>query len=740
MMIPPQQPGMPPMQGGPQGPQPPMPQGPQPPMMEEAPGMEEQPENGDASGNDEQTEAYLDYALSQANLAKKLNKSKKGQQILQDIAEEMVQGYEEDERSRADWKKQNEEWLRLAMLVRETKSYPWPRASNIKYPLLATAAMQFSARAYPSLVPSDGKVVKPRINQKNASPEIFAAAQRISNHMSYQILERLPNWEQDMDKLLMTMAISGICFKKTYHNEMDKCHHSHLVYPENFCVNYWAKSLEKAYRKTEILYYTQNDLIEKVNNDEEFLDVDYPTPTTNKLEKEPIINDTRPVEGDKATPHVFLAVHSYWDLDDDGYEEPYIFVIHKESKQVVRIVARWDSDGVVRGDDGTIKKIKPVEYFTAFPFIPNPDGSIYALGFGVLLGPLNESVNTVINQLVDAGTLSNLQSGFIGKGLRLQMKQHQFLPGEWRVVNATGDDLHKQIVPLPTREPSGVLMSLLQLLIQSGNQLASIAEIMVGKMPGQNTPATTTQETVQQAMAVFTAIYKRVFRSLSEEYRKLYRLNRISPGILEEESQLSGIELAQSDYMLPDWVITPGADPSGDSIMARNQKFDMVGKLLQLGTINPMAFTQRMLEALDIPNYQELMPQQPPQPPADPKAEAMKMKAEIDQQKAQQDAQTKQQEMQIKERMAALEERSKAMELEFMQQKQALELQGQQLEQRMNMVSQTMQHQHEMRKGAMDLARKADEHQLALSQKEQAFQQSQKQSQEKSKQKAKKPK
>ena len=177
-------------------------------------------------------------------------------------------------------------------------------------------------------------------------------------------------------------------------------------------------------------------------------------------------------------------------------------------------------------DKGKILRIKPIEYFTSFPLIPKPDGSIYAMGFGLLLGPLNLGVNSIINQLLDAGTIRNLTSGFISKGLRLKIGETSFSPGEWKVVNATGEALRDGIFPLPQNEPSPVLFQLLGMLIQSGNQLASIAEIFVGKMPGQNTPATTTQETVQQGMAVFTAIYKRVYRSLKQEFKKLYRLNK----------------------------------------------------------------------------------------------------------------------------------------------------------------------------------------------------------------------
>lgn len=704
--------GGPPPQGGmpPQDPSATMmgqpPQQPMPPMM---PGMEQG--EPDDSGEEEQMENYLDYALSQANLAKKLNRGKKGKEQLAKMAEELVAGYEQDEQSRTEWMEKNQEWLRMAMLLRETKSYPWPKASNVKYPLLATAAMQFSARAYPALVPADGQVVKTRIIQANASADIYEAAQRVSNHMSFQIFERLPNWEEDMDKLLMTISISGLCFKKTYHNPVEQVHHSHLVYPENLCVNYWAKSIEKAYRKTEILRYTQNELQEKINNDEEFLDLDYPDPKVEKPKKEPVAAEAQPPAQDQSTPHVFLAVHTYWDLDDDGYEEPYIITIHKESKQVVRIIARWDSDGVKKNDKGDIIKIIPVEYFTAFPFIPNPDGSLYALGFGVLLGPLNESVNTIINQLIDAGTLANMQSGFIGKGLRLQLKNQQFLPGEWKVVNATGDDLHKQIVPLPVKEPSGVLMSLLNMLIQSGNQLASIAEIMVGKMPGQNTPAGTTQEAVQQGMAVFTAIYKRVYRSLYSEYKKLYRLNRICPGIIEEEKQISGIDLQQSDYMLPDWVIIPGADPVGDSQQMQQNKMNQVGQLLQMGTIDPMAFTKRILKINDIPMADELL-MKPPEGPPPPSPEEQAAQAEM-QMKSQEHGlkmQEKQQDMADKREQAGLKVQEKAMDLRHKEQLQALEAQGVEHNSRLDALTKQIETMHEQERSRMELGKAAMDH------------------------------
>lgn len=747
------------MQQGQQGQPQPTPGGPNPMMgqMGMDPSMGGQPpqpqmpmmgggdDYGQGQGDDDESyEKIIDYAQQDANLAKKLKK--KDPELLEKIGQAIKKGYEDDEMSREGWLKKNEQWLKMAMLVREGRTYPWPRASDVKYPLLATAAMQFSARAYPSLVPSDGNVVKCKVTPVTAQPEQFLAARRVSAHMSYQVMNCMPNWEEDMDKLLMTIPISGVCFKKTYNSSADKLHHSHLVYPENFCINYHAKSIEKAYRKSEILHYTENEVRERVQNDEEFLDVDLSPPVNDSQNKKPhIVADINPPPVDKSTPHVFIACHTYWDLDGDGYEEPVIITIHRDTGKVVRIIARWDQDGVVKNAKGEIVKIHPVEYFTAFPFIPNPDGSVYGLGFGLLLGPINESVNTLVNQLVDAGTLSNLQSGFIGKGLRLKMGDTTLRPGEWKVVNATAEDLSKSIYPMPVKEPSNVLFQLLNLLITSGNQLASIAEIFVGKMPGQNTPATTTQETIQQGMAVFTAIYKRVYRSLAAEFKKLYRLNRLCPDIVEEESKIAGIPLQASDYDLDETVIIPGADPTGDSQTVKMNKIQQIGQLIQLGTINPMVFTQKMLETLEIPNPQEWISQ--PQPQQDPSAQTEQLKQQTEQikqqgmqQKQQGDAQATQQKMQLAERMAALEEARAANEQRHAEQMQALKLQGEQASQKMDQIAQVIEQHFQTQQGHLDLAQSQAKHDLTLQQSAQAHQQKQQQQNAQAKKRGRPPK
>ena len=549
--------------------------------------------------------------------------------------------------------------MALAKQTVEPKSYPWPKASNVKYPLLSTAAMQFAARAYPSLIPSDGKVVKARVVGKDPTGEKLIKAERISTYMSWQLLTEMEGWEESMDKLLIMLPILGTVFKKTYWDSIKKQNCSEMIPPKDLVVNYWTKTLKDAERVSHILSMSPRKLKER-QMAKLYLDIDLGTaPQPVDAKNAPQIDDT--------TPYTIIEQHTYLDLDDDGYAEPYIVTFHKESKKVLRISARYDDTSMVMANDGSLIKIEPVEYFTKFGFIPNPDGGFYDIGFGILLGPLNESVNTLINQLVDAGTLNNLQGGFIGKGLRLRMGETKFTPGEWKPVNATGDDLKKQIVPLPSKEPSNVLFQLMESLITSGKELASVAEIFVGKMPGQNTPATTTMASIEQGMKVFTAVYKRLYRSLQEEFKKIYRLNGnyLNPN---QYTEVLDAEINPEDFDLSTYDVAPGADPTGLSQTERLMKAQGLMELLPSGILDPVKVVMRVLQAQEQPNWEELVkPEiaqsgQMPAPPPDPKLQEMQMKGQLEQQKAQMQGAQLQQKMELEARDAQTKLAMKAQE------------------------------------------------------------------------------
>ena len=607
----------------------------------------------------------IDKILNSVNIAEDLDKEQ-----LHKIGKSIIDGFETDLASRRPWEKDLESWTKLALQIADTKTFPWTGAANIKYPLLATAAMQFAARAYPTLVPSNGKVVKCRVAGFDPTGEKASRAERISIHMSYQLLEQMDGWEEDMDKLLIALPIAGTVFKKTYWDAGKQQNCSKLVLPKNLVVNYYARCIEDAERISEVILMSPRKVKER-QNEGIFLDTHLPRPTANDVLANDRVNRSFQLESDddKTTDYTLIEQHCFLDLDDDGYAEPYIVTVEYNSNRVLRIVPRFSNQNVLVNEKGKVVKIEPVQYYTKYDFIPNPDGGFYSIGFGRLLGPLNESSNTIINQLVDAGSLSNLQSGFIGKGLRIKMGEAKFSPGEWKAVNATGDDIKKQIFPLPVRDPSPVLFNLLDLLLKSGKELASVAEIFVGKMPGQNTPATTTMATIEQGMKVFTAVYKRVYRSLAKEFQKLYVLNReyMNP---EEYIDVLDQPVQQMDYLGSENDVIPAADPTAVSNQEKQAKVQALMQILQLGTINPMAVTKLYLEAFEIPNAEQFINQpQPPQP--DPKQQEMQMKAQLEQQKAQMQMQVASNKLDMeratKEQELAMKSRAAQQELEMKQ-------------------------------------------------------------------------
>ena len=607
--------------------------------------------------------------VSETNIAERLD-----QEELDKTGREVVEGYKNDKQSRSKWEHQVKGYYELALQVAKEKSFPWPKASNIKFPLISTAAMQFGARAYPTLVPANGKIVQIKVFGADPENQKAARARRIASHMNYQLLVEMDEWEEDQDKLLLMLPIVGTAFKKTYYDASRKRNKSCLVFPQNLVVNYWTKSLEESYRITEVIFLNKNEIKEKKTR-KVYLDADIGEPTI-EVELNEERRDQEPNVVDGATPYKILEQHTYLDLDDDGYFEPYIITVDLHSEKVLRIVARFKEENIDTDADGAVVYIKPDNYYTKFPFIPNPDGSFYDLGFGHLLGPINESVNTLINQLVDAGTIRNLQAGFLGKGIQIRKGEQRFQPGEWKQVNAIGDDLRKQIVPLPSNEPSKVLFELLGLLIQSGKELASIAEIFVGKMPGQNTPAYTTKETVEQGMKLFTAIYKRVYRAQSREFKKIYELNKY---YLDPEVYVSILDepVQQSDYMAPPDDLMPAADPTASSNTEKMAKTEALFPLMQLGTINPMAVTMRMLDAMDETNPQELIipPEQQQQKP-DPKVEAEMAKTQIKQAESQH-------KMQMEELKMQLEQQKQTMNLKFEEERMRMQMQFEAIKQQL---------------------------------------------------------
>jgi chaperonin GroES len=534
---------------------------------------------------------------------------------LQKIGAKVVRGCDIDEESRSEWKSIVEKAMKIAKQVMEKKTFPWDGASNIKFPMIAKASIDYASRTVPEIIQND-RVVKSMVIGMDKDGQKQLRADRVARAMSYQLLIKSPDWEDGTDMLLQTLPVLGTVFKKTYFDEIEKMCVSELCTPDHIVVNYDVKSLDAARRVTHILTMYENDILERQAAK---LYVD--------IEMDKLSPDVEANPEDEDPAHEVLEQHCWLDLDEDGYKEPYIVTVHKPSGWVLRIVNRFKS---VEKKDKKIFRIVPLQYFTDFHFIRSPDGGFYSMGFGSLLLPLNSSINSLINMLMDAGTLNTIQSGYYSSRLRLKAGDMRFKMGEFQKVDApNGERLADSFYQLPFKEPSQTLYQLLGLLIQIGNDLSSTTDVLQGKQPAQNVASSTISQLVEQGTKVFTAINRRVYRSLKREYRKIYDLNYEYLDQAEYQRILDDPAAnVKQDFEPNSLDILPVADPTISSETQRLQKATMIQ---QLRSVDVREADKMMLEGMqfDPAMIDRLIPA--PDPNAPPPPEAQKIMAEIQQ-------------------------------------------------------------------------------------------------------------
>ena len=561
---------------------------------------------------------------------------------LKEIASQAWDGYQVDANSRSDWETQMSEALGMAMQIAEPKNFPWPNAASVKYPLLTIAAIQFWARAYGAIVQGE-TVVKPQIFGEDTAGEKEKRGRRISLHMNWQILEQMTEWQTDTSKLLISLPIMGCAFKKTFYSPILGRPVSELAHAKSVIVNYEAKDIRRARITHEFELYP-NEVKERFNSGA-YREIDLHPPAG--------------AGNDDDAPHKFLEQHWFIDLDGDDYKEPYIVTLHKESKEIVRIVARYDAEGVqlkhgdmltslallnkLIADNGGVEpddmkkvklsRIEPKHYFTKFTFMPSPDGGFYDMGFGTLLTPINKSVDSTINQMLDAGTLSNLSTGLIGQGLKMRKGPKEITMGEWNQVESGGMDIRQHVYPIQFPGPSQVLFSLLEFLINAGSDIYSVKDIMLGDLPSGDTPATTTLAAIEQGQKLFSGIYKEIHNSQKEEFRKIYNINKQFLSDVEYQTVVDAQEgQRRNDYKGDPTDIAPVSDPSVTSETQRMMKAQALVPFFNDPWNDPREIRKRYYEAIGIKNIDTLLVKEPPQPPPDPKM--VKVQGDIEKSRA----------------------------------------------------------------------------------------------------------
>ena len=551
-----------------------------------------------------------------------------GESLLGRIGQRVVREYEIDLMSRSEWERSMDKALKLAMQVAEGKTSPWQGASNVVFPLVATAAIQFNARAFPAIVQGQD-VVKgivvgddsgvPAIDPRTQQPVMDmdgnvvvwqvkpgakrARADRVAQHMSWQFTSEQSEWIEETDRLLIMLPIIGCMFRKTFFDMQAGRNASVLATAKDVVINYWAKSTDTAPRISELIKLYPYEIIEEERAGTFLKDVQYGMAEG-------------ALDGDEDAPHALIEQHRRWDLDGDGYPEPIVVTVHKQTAKVVRIVARYDPEGIrLNKDTNQIQRIDQVLYYTKYDFLPNMEGGIYGFGLGRLLNPINEAVDTTLNQMFDAETLRIHGGGFLGKGLGMKSGQTTLRMGEWKVVNALGATIKDSIVPMVHQGASPVLFQLLGFLIEAAKELASNTEVLSGNQSKGNVPATTTLALIEQGLKVFTAVYKRIYLAEQSEFLKQYRLNRL---YLNNSTQYQrGDEwktITREDYT-QNTGIEPIADPSMVSDMQMLARAEVLEKYREDPVVNRKAVLERIFKYAKIDDIEELLDtDQPPDP------------------------------------------------------------------------------------------------------------------------------
>lgn len=579
-------------------------------------------------------DAYIpEHAIGKDNIADMFSDA-----VLADIGSKVTSEYKTDVTNFLPRKMKMERIYNLLLQVPEIKNYPFDGAANVKYPLLTKACIQFAALAYPAIVKNDEVVKysivgkddgtplmdplsgKPMVNPDTNKPIMHNAGakarrgERVCELMNYQILEESDNWCSDTDRLLMVIPAVGQCFRKWYYDSTEKKECSRLVLPQHLVVNIDAPTLEGASRISEEFELYPYEIEENINLGL-FIKFDYGTSNeslgNNTLEFE--VSGAR--DADK--PHIFIEQLRRLDLDNDGYAEPYTVIVHKKTSKVCRIIPRFEKDDIEYKitDKGRyeVARIKGWLNIVKYGFLPNPEGSFYDLGYGDLLYPINDAMNTSINQLFDAGHMSVLGGGFLGKGLRLKSGNLRFRPMEWKIVDTVGGKIKDNVVQIPTPQPSPVVMQLVDYLGKAGEDIAALNKMISGELP-TNMPATTTMAAVEQSMVPFKAVFKRVYAALKREFKILYDLN--SKNLDDKQySDVLGEPASLADFNTKDCQIVPVSDLDMMTNVQRMAKANVIAGFKDDPFFNPTAVRKEILIATGYNDVDQFLVVPPPQKP-----------------------------------------------------------------------------------------------------------------------------
>jgi len=541
--------------------------------------------------------------------------------MLEEIGNTVLDKFEADKDSRAEWESMFERGFDLLGLKLEDTTEPFEGAATAVHPLLIESAVKFQSKASQELFPAKGPVKAQVLGE--ATLERQQQANRVQNFMNYQVTTQMPEYFDEFERMLFHLPLIGSAVKKVYYDSSLDRPVSEFVPIDQFYVSYYASDLRRADRYTHVIYRSPVDLSRQIEAgmyaDMELPDAGVPT-LSGMAEKMDTVLGLSPA-GDNDPQYVLLEQHCYLELEEDTMHKgktacPYIVTVEQQSGQVLSIRRNW-----AEGDDKYVKKM----HFTHYRYVPG--FGFYGLGLIHFLGNLTMSATAAMRSLLDAGQFANLPGGFKAKGVRMVGDNDPIAPGEFKEVEATGMDLSKSIIPLPFKEPSQTLFNMLSFVTGAGQKFADSTEQVIADSGGYG-PVGTTMALLEASSKFFSAIHKRLHKAQGDEFKVLARVNHESlPS--EYPYDLPGIseKVFKTDFDGRVDII-PVSDPNIPSNAQRMMLIQMVQQIAQQsdpGMFDMEAINRMLLTTANVPDVDKLMPLKKDVVPLDPMSDIMQV-------------------------------------------------------------------------------------------------------------------
>jgi hypothetical protein len=541
-----------------------------------------------------------------ANLAETLEDN-----VLDPLGNKMIEQYNEYKESRSDWEDTYRNGLELLGFKYERRTEPFRGASGVNHPVLAESVTQFQAQAYKELLPSDGPVRTQILGDVTIPKE--EQAKRVKDFMNYQIMDQMKEYEPEFDQMLFFLPLSGSTFKKVYYDDLLGRAVSKFVPAEDLVVPYSANSLDDAEAIIHVIKISENELRkQQVNGFYRDIELGEPPVTENqledkKLELEGIQKDGQEDQYTLYEIHTNLDLEGYEDVGEDGeptgIKLPYVITVAQANSKVLSIRRNY------KAEDPRKNKIN---YFVQFKFLPGT--GFYGFGLIHMIGGLTRTATAALRQLLDAGTLANLPAGFKSRGIRVRDDAQPLQPGEFRDVDAPGGNIKDQFMTLPFKGPDATLLQLMGVVVSAGQRFAAISDMQVGDM-NQQAAVGTTVALLERGSRVMSAIHKRLYVGLKEEFKLLAEVFKTYlPPVYPYDVPGARREIKVQDF--DDRIdILPVADPN---IFSQTQRISIAQSQLQLAQSNPQMHNmyqayRSMYDALGVKNVNAILP-----PPAQP--------------------------------------------------------------------------------------------------------------------------